>query len=76
MNKKTLGKTLIIVSVSLLLTGWYFNHYIWSIILILPFHYSYGALSNEIYLSFCISMICLYILIGYLGIKLYYGETE
>ncbi|HPW53200.1 MAG TPA: hypothetical protein PLI19_05705 [Erysipelotrichaceae bacterium] len=76
MNKKELGKVLLIIAVLLLLTGWYFNHYIWSIILILPFNHLYGTLGNEIYLTFCFSMIFLYFLIGYLGIKLWLEETK
>lgn len=60
MNKKKLGKILVIISIMLLLTGWYFNHFIWGIILYLPFNMLFSELFNEIYLSYCLSMMLIY----------------
>ncbi len=72
MDINKLGKVLFIIAIILLLTGWYFNQYIWIFILnfvpfsneILPNYY------QEIYLAFNISMIFVYILFGFLGIKI------
>ena len=76
MNKKRLGKVLVIISIVLLLTGWYFNHFIWGIILYLPFNMLFSELFNEIYLSYCLSMMLIYFLMGYLGIRLWLGENK
>lgn len=76
MNKKKLGKRLLILSFVLLGIGWYFRINIWSIILCLPFGDNRYALDGELYLSFNMSMIMIDFLIGLIGIKLLLSDKN
>lgn len=77
MNKKKLGKRLLILSFVLLGIGWYFIANIWSIILCLPFaDRNVHVLDGELYLSFNMSMMMIDFLIGLIGIKLLLSDKN